>query len=53
VILALLAMRPEGARAYSSPEGIVLILVGAAVSLVAYRIMLRVGRLREPRRWFG
>ena len=53
VILALLAMRPEGADAYSSPEGVVLILAGAAVSFVAYRIMLRIGRLPEPRRWFG
>lgn len=53
VILALLAMRPEGAKAYASPEGIVLVLVGAVVSVVAYRIMLRIGRLPEPRRWFG
>lgn len=53
VILALLAMRPEGARAYSSPEGVALILAGAAVSFVAYRIMIRIGRLPEPRRWFG
>ena len=53
VILALLAMRPEGARAYGSPGGIALILVGAAVSLVAYRLMIRLGRLPEPRRWFG
>ncbi|NLP85791.1 type II secretion system F family protein [Microbacterium sp. CFH 90308] len=53
VILALLAMRPEGAKAYGSPEGIVLILAGAAVSFVAYRVMIRLGRLPEPRRWFG
>ncbi|HYI50745.1 MAG TPA: type II secretion system F family protein [Microbacterium sp.] len=53
VILALLAIRPEGASAYSSPEGVVLILAGAAVSFVAYRVMLRIGRLPEPRRWFG
>lgn len=53
VILALLAMRPEGSRAYSSPEGMALILAGAAVSVVAYRVMLRIGRLPEPRRWFG
>jgi tight adherence protein B len=53
VILALLAMRPEGAHAYSSPEGVALILGGAAVSFVAYRIMIRLGRLPEPRRWFG
>ena len=53
VILAMLAMRPEGAEAYGSPEGVVLILAGAAVSFVAYRVMLRIGRLPEPRRWFG
>jgi tight adherence protein B len=53
VILALLALRPEGARAYGSPEGIVLILAGAVVSFVAFRVMLRLGRLPEPRRWFG
>jgi tight adherence protein B len=53
VILALLAMRPEGSRAYSSPEGMALILAGAVVSVVAYRVMLRIGRLPEPRRWFG
>lgn len=53
VILALLAMRPEGSRAYTSPEGVALIVAGAAVSFVAYRVMLRIGRLPEPRRWFG
>jgi tight adherence protein B len=53
VVLALLALRPEGARAYGSPEGIVLILAGAAVSFAAYRVMIRLGRLPEPRRWFG
>lgn len=53
VILALLALRPEGARAYGSPEGVAVVLVGAAVSVVAYRIMVRIGRLPEPRRWFA
>ncbi|WP_309068318.1 type II secretion system F family protein [Microbacterium sp.] len=53
VILALLALRPEGAEAYSSPEGVVLIVVGAVVSFVAYRVMVRIGRLPEPRRWFA
>jgi len=52
-ILALLAMRPEGAKAYNSPEGVALVVVGAIVSFVAYRIMVRIGRLPEPRRWFG
>ncbi|MEJ1088333.1 type II secretion system F family protein [Microbacterium sp. Mu-80] len=53
VILALLAMRPEGREAYASAAGVTVILVGAAVSVVAYRIMLRIGRLPEPERWFG
>ena len=50
---ALLALRPEGAEAYGSPEGVMLILAGAGVSLVAHRIMLRIGRLPEPQRWFA
>lgn len=53
VILALLAMRPEGRDAYASPEGMLVIIVGALVSVIAYRIMLRIGRLPEPARWFG
>lgn len=53
VILCMLALRPEGARAYGSPEGVALILIGAAVSFLAFRVMLRIGRLPEPRRWFG
>jgi tight adherence protein B len=53
VILVLLALRPEGAQAYASPEGMGLILAGGVVSVVAFRLMLRVGRLPEPRRWFG
>lgn len=53
VILVLLALRPEGARAYASTEGVGLILAGAAVSVVAFRVMIRIGQLPEPRRWFG
>lgn len=53
LVLAILSLRPEAARAYASAAGVLLILVGAGVSLVSYRIMLRVGRLPEPRRWFA
>lgn len=53
IVLVLLSMRPEGAVAYSSAQGIAVVLGGAAVSVVAYRLMLRVGRLAEPGRWFG
>ncbi|WP_431071738.1 type II secretion system F family protein [Microbacterium phyllosphaerae] len=53
VILGLLVLRPEGAAAYGTPEGVVVICLGAAVSVIAYRIMIRIGRLPEPGRWFG
>lgn len=53
VILGLLAMRPEGAQAYASPAGVMVIAGGAVVSVIAFRIMLRIGRLPEPRRWFA
>lgn len=53
VVLGLLVLRPEGAAAYGTPEGVVVICVGATVSFVAYRIMIRIGRLPEPARWFG
>lgn len=53
VVMILLAIRPEGARAYSSAEGVVLIIASAVVSVIAFRLMLRLGRLPEPRRWFG
>lgn len=52
VVLVLLILRPEGAAAYGTSDGAGLILVGAAVSFSAFRIMLRIGRLPEPRRWF-
>lgn len=53
VILGLLVMRPEGADAYGTPEGVLVICVGAAISVIAYRVMIRIGRLSEPGRWFG
>lgn len=53
VILVLLALRPEGAQAYASVEGVMVIVAGAVVSVIAFRIMVRIGRLPEPRRWFA
>ncbi len=52
VILALLATRPEAAAAYNSPGGIALICGGLAASVIAYRMMLGIGRMRDERRWF-
>lgn len=53
VVLLLLASRPEAAAAYNSPGGLVLLAVGLAVTIIAYRIMLALGRLPEERRWFA
>ncbi|GAB3408671.1 type II secretion system F family protein [Schumannella luteola] len=53
IVLLLLATRPEAVRAYDSPLGAALLVSGFLVSIVAYRIMIAVGRLPEERRWFG
>jgi tight adherence protein B len=53
VVLVLLSTRPEAAQAYNSPAGIGLIAIGLVLSVVAYRLMIGIGRLPEERRWFG
>ncbi|MFT4051597.1 MAG: type II secretion system F family protein [Microbacterium sp.] len=53
IVLGMLALRPEGAAAYSSAAGVAVVLGGAAVSVFAYRLTLRLGRLPEPQRWFS
>jgi tight adherence protein B len=53
VVLILLSTRPEAAAAYNTPTGILLIGVGLALSVIAYRIMIGIGRLPEEKRWFG
>ena len=50
LVLALLATRPEAVAAYDSASGVVVLAVGAVLSAVAYRLMLRLGRLPEERR---
>jgi tight adherence protein B len=50
ILLALLALRPEAVAAYNSAAGAAVLLVGAAVSIAAYRVMLRIGRLPEEAR---
>jgi tight adherence protein B len=53
IVLLLLAGRPEAAAAYNSAAGLTLLGVGFVVTVVAYRIMMAVGRLPEERRWFA
>ena len=50
LVLILLATQRETLQAYDTPTGTVILVAGAALSLVAYRLMIRIGRLPEDRR---
>lgn len=50
VLLALLSFRSASIQAYQQPAGVMVLVVGAAVSVVAYRVMVRLGRLPEDER---
>ena len=52
IILVLLSTRPEAAMAYNTAAGSAVITGGLVVSVLAYRIMIALGRLPEERRWF-
>lgn len=52
VVLVLLTTRPEAAHAYNSATGTTIIMCGLIVSVIAYRVMVALGRLPEERRWF-
>jgi tight adherence protein B len=49
-VLMLLSTRPEAVRAYNSAGGAVVLLGGLLVSIVCYRVMLRIGALPEDER---
>lgn len=50
LVLALLSLRPEAVEAYDSTAGLIVLATGGALSVVAYRLMIRIGRLpREER----
>ncbi len=50
VVLLLLSFQPEVISRYSSAGGAVVVFGGAACCLVAYRVMIRIGRLPTERR---
>lgn len=50
IVLALMSTRPEAAQAYDSAAGILMIIVGGALSLVAYRVMLLIAQLPQDER---
>jgi tight adherence protein B len=53
LVLLLLGTQPQTLSAYDSAGGTVLLAVGAAVCAIAYRLMLRIGRLPAERRVLG
>ena len=50
LLLLLLSARPAAVAAYGTPAGAAVLLGGGAVSLLAYRLMLRIARLPAERR---
>ena len=50
LVLILLATQRETLQAYDTPTGTLILAIGAILSLVAYRLMIRIGRLPEERR---
>jgi tight adherence protein B len=50
IVLALLSLRPEAVEAYNTAAGLVVLAVGGGLCLVAYRVMVRIGRLPEEER---
>jgi tight adherence protein B len=50
VVLALLSLRPQTVAAYDTASGAGVLVVGGVVSVVAYRLMLRIARLPVEQR---
>lgn len=50
LVLAMLSTRPQSIAAYDSRAGVLVLFVGATLSVLAYRLMMRIGRLPEEAR---
>lgn len=50
IVLALLALRPEAAAAFNTTGGYVVIAGTGIVTVIAYRLMMRIGRLPQEAR---
>jgi tight adherence protein B len=50
LVLLMMSFQPTVIRRYASPAGALVLLVAAATCLVAYRLMMRIGRLPRERR---
>ncbi|MCL8025661.1 type II secretion system F family protein [Nocardioides bruguierae] len=50
LVLLLMSGNPDLMRAYSTPTGAIILAVGAGACVLAYRVMMRVGRLPREKR---
>ena len=50
IVLGLLSLRPEAVDAYNTPQGLAVLAIGGGLCLVAYRVMVRIGRLPHEER---
>ncbi|CAA9338424.1 MAG: Flp pilus assembly protein TadB [uncultured Nocardioidaceae bacterium] len=50
LVLLMLCFQRQVIARYSSPAGVIVLVVGAVACLVAYRLMVRIGRLPQERR---
>jgi tight adherence protein B len=50
LVLLMLCFQPEVIQRYASPTGVLVLVGGAAACAVAYRLMVRIGRLPTQRR---
>lgn len=50
IVLGMMSTRQQAVEAYDKPAGALVLLAGGACSVLAYRTMLRIGRLPEEQR---
>ena len=50
IVLLFMSLQSDVIRRYASPGGVVVLAIGGAACLVAYRLMMRIGRLPVERR---
>jgi len=50
IVLLLLSLQSETIRRYASPGGTIVLVIGGVLCVVAYRLMMRIGRLPTERR---
>ncbi|MGI8646545.1 MAG: type II secretion system F family protein [Nocardioides sp.] len=50
IVLLFMAFNPDVISSYASPGGTVVLALGAVLCVVAYRLMMRIGRLPVERR---